>query len=88
MGVSITDVLVDRELAYADIYVSTVEGVARSSEVLSGLEHAQGFIRKELAQRISLRTFPHLRFHWDPTFEKADHIDQLISQLHKESSNK
>ena len=32
----VTDVKVDRELAYADVYVSAVEGVSRSADVLAG----------------------------------------------------
>ena len=79
----ITDVKVDRELAFADIYVSAVEGSIRSSEILSGLEHASGFLRHELSSRIELRTFPRLRFHWDPTPENADHIERLIVELRK-----
>jgi ribosome-binding factor A len=85
-GVSITDVKVDRELAYADIFVSAIEGVVRSKEVLKGLEHATGFLRKSLADRIELRVFPRLRFHWDPTPERADHIEVLLASLKKESS--
>ncbi|MBN2258360.1 MAG: 30S ribosome-binding factor RbfA [Anaerolineaceae bacterium] len=83
-GISITDVTVDREFAYADIYVSAVEGVSRSQEILAGLEHASGFLRRELAARVKLRTFPRLRFHWDPTPEKADHIEELLRSLHEE----
>lgn len=79
----ITDVKVDRELAFADVYVSAVEGSARSAEILDGLEHASGYMRHELAARIELRVFPRLRFHWDPTPENADHIDRLIANLHK-----
>jgi ribosome-binding factor A len=79
----ITDVKVDRELAFADIYVSAVEGSVRSVEILEGLEHASGFLRHELSARIELRAFPRLRFHWDPTPENADHIDRLIADLHK-----
>lgn len=86
VGVSITDVTVDRELAFANIYVSAVEGSERSQEILEGLEHAQGFIRRELSHRIELRTFPKLRFHWDPTFERADHIERLLASLQKESN--
>ena len=77
----ITDVRVDRELAYADIYVSAVEGAERSKEVLAGLKSATGFIRRALSQRVELRTFPRLRFHWDPTPENADHIEKLLNQL-------
>jgi len=79
----ITDAKVDRELAFADIYVSAVEGSPRSTEILAGLEHASGFLRHELSARIELRTFPRLRFHWDPTPENADHIERLLADLRK-----
>jgi ribosome-binding factor A len=81
-GITITDVEVDRELAFAEIYVCTIEGSPRSQEVLNGLDHAQGFLRSELAHRMELRVFPHLRFHWDPTMERADKIEQLIKSIH------
>jgi ribosome-binding factor A len=79
--VFITDIKVDRELAFADIYVSAVEGSNRSQEVLAGLKSASGFMRSTLAQKIELRNFPRLRFHWDPTPENADHIERLLSEL-------
>ncbi len=79
----ITDVKVDRELAFADIYVSAVEGAKRSAEILEGLEHAGGFLRHALAKQIELRTFPRLRFHWDPTPEHADHIERILAELKK-----
>ena len=77
----VTDVKIDRELAFADVYVSAVEGSIRSREILAGLEHASGFLRHELSTRIQLRIFPRLRFHWDPTPENADHIEKLIAGL-------
>ena len=80
----ITDVKVDRELAFADVYVSAVEGVERSKEILAGLKSASGFLRRELSARVELRAFPRLRFHWDPTPENADHIEKLLSQLKKD----
>jgi ribosome-binding factor A len=87
-GVSITGADVDRELAYADIYVCALEGAQRSQEILAGLEHAQGYLRSELAHRMELRVFPRLRFHWDPTFEHADVIERLLITIHEsEASN-
>ncbi len=82
----VTDVRVDRELAFADIYVSAVEGKERSEEILAGLESASSFMRRTLAGRIELRTFPRLRFHWDPTPENADHIEKLLAQLKKKNT--
>ena len=84
-GVSITDVTVDRELAYANIYYSSLEGSERVGEISAGFNHAKKYIRHTLAQRIELRTFPQLRFHWDPTFERAERIDELIQSLKTES---
>ena len=86
-GISITDVKVDRELAYAEIYVSALEGQERSEEVLKALRHAGGFLRTLLAQRIDLRAFPRLRFHWDPTPERADHIERLLKSLGEERAS-
>ena len=85
-GISITDVKVDRELTFADIYVSAVEGSERSNEILEGLQSASGFLRSQLAARIDLRAFPRLRFHWDPTPERADHIERILASLRQEPS--
>lgn len=87
VGISVTDVRVDRELAYANIYVSALEGSERSKEILEGLRHARGYLRSELAHRLDLRTFPFLRFHWDPTYEQAEKIDRLIASLHEDEED-
>lgn len=85
-GISVTEVRVDRELAFASVYVSALEGSSRAKEVLAGLRHAKGYLRRELSQRIDLRTFPQLRFHWDPTYERAERIESLIASLHEEEA--
>ncbi len=85
-GVFISGVKVDRELSYADIHVSALEGSERAEEIMAGLDHAQGYLRKSLSQRIDLRTFPRLRFHWDVTPEKAARIEEIIASLHQHES--
>ncbi len=87
-GVTVTDVSVDRELAYADIFVSAVEGSERKDEILAGLEHARGFLRSQLAARVEIRQMPRLRFHWDPTPERAERIEQLLKQIAQEREQK
>jgi ribosome-binding factor A len=82
--VYVTDVRVDRELAYADVYVSAVEGKSRSAEIVQGMESASGYLRRALSSRVELRAFPRLRFHWDPTPENADHIERILAQLREE----
>lgn len=82
--VSITKVKVDRELAFANIYVSSLEGSESADEIIEGLKHAGGYLRRELAHRIDIKHTPRLRFYWDPSPEHADRIDQLIASLHQD----
>lgn len=79
----VTDVKIDKELAFADVFVSAIEGVERSADVLAGLESASGFLRRTLSSRIELRAFPRLRFHWDVTPENADRIERILAELRK-----
>lgn len=84
-GVNVTSVNVDRELAFADVYVSAFDGSERKKEIMAALKRAQGYLRSELAHSIShLRSFPDVRFHWDPIPERADRIDRLIAELDAE----
>jgi ribosome-binding factor A len=83
-GVTITEVKVDRELAFASIYVSAIEGNERSKEILKGFESASSYIRKMLSDRIELRSFPKLRFYWDTTPERVDRIKKLFSQIQQQ----
>jgi ribosome-binding factor A len=86
-SVYVTDVTVDRELYFANIYVSSLEGQDESATILEGLEHAKGFLRSHLADKIELRSFPKLRFFWDETPERAENIERMLDNLKKESSN-
>jgi len=82
-SVYITDVTVDRELSFAKIFVSSLEGKSQSDEILAGLEHASGYLRSSLSHEIDLRTFPMLRFYWDETPERAERIEQLLNSITK-----
>jgi ribosome-binding factor A len=79
--VTVTAVDVDRELAYATIYVTATGKENRSEEVLKALMGAEGFLRRELAARIQLRSFPKFRFRWDATQERGARIDELLEML-------
>jgi len=86
--VFVTDVNIDLEMAYANIYISTIEGSSRAKEVLAGLESASGFIRRTLSGRVKLRSFPRLRFHWDPTPEQADHIEEVLGSIREDEARR
>jgi ribosome-binding factor A len=85
--VTVTDVDVDRELAYATIYVTSLESGERQEDILRALKRAQGFLRSALAARIALRTFPQLRFRWDPSPARGARIEELLQEIHRQQDS-
>ncbi len=77
-GVTVTGVKVDREIEYADVYVHSLDD---ADEVMSGMERAAGFLRRELAARTRFRHTPVLHFHWDVAIDRGERIDSLLSSL-------
>ena len=82
--ISVTAVKVSPTLREATIYVSALEGVAVRDEVMEGLKHAQGYLRREVGRRLQLRTVPELTFKWDASPEQADHVLRLLDELKDE----
>jgi len=80
-SLTVTGVDVDRELAYATIYVTALN---EEREVLLALESARGFLRKELASNIPMRAFPQLRFRWDYSPDRGARVDELLDRLQEE----
>jgi ribosome-binding factor A len=85
--VTITDVEVDRELAFATIFVTSLGADERQNYVLRALRRARGFLRSALAARIPLRTFPQLRFRWDATPARGERIEELLREIHRHDSS-
>ncbi len=78
---TITEVVIDRELQYADVYVNALGDESRRDEVMAGLQKAAGFLRRELSQHIRLRTIPELHFHWDPRLVQAEEVSRILDDL-------
>lgn len=78
---TVTKVDIDRELQYANVYVHALGDDSRRREVMAGLNKATGFLRRELAGRMRLRTVPHLNFHWDPSLAQAEAVYQILDGL-------
>ncbi len=83
--VTVTRVVIDRELEYANVFVSTMGDEARQAEVLAILQGAHGFIRREVGRRVKLRRTPQIIFHWDPAPEKGEQVEQVLDQLRAQS---
>lgn len=79
---SITDVIVSRDLSFADVYFTNVSAQQEKAkdEVLHALQGAAGFLRSILARRHVMRTTPALRFHYDELVESGPKLEALIER--------
>lgn len=84
---SVTRVEVSPDMGYARVHVSVFGSDEDQEHSIEALEHAQGFIRRQLAPRISLRTIPRLHFILDQSLEHAEHISRLLSELDVDSDS-
>jgi ribosome-binding factor A len=80
-NITVTGVQIDHELMYADVYINALGDESRQQAVLAGLERAKGFLRREVAKRVKLRSAPELKFHWDATLERGERLNRLLSSL-------
>lgn len=80
-GVTVTEVLIDRELQHANVYVNALGDDAREKEVMDGLQSASGFLRGQVAQRLDLRSAPFIHYHWDPRLRYAEEVNDLLDRL-------
>ena len=78
--ISLTDVAVTADNDHAKLYFSTLAGSAKVDEVMTGLEKASGFLRRELGKRISIHTTPQLHFVFDQSLERGADLSALIQK--------
>jgi ribosome-binding factor A len=80
--VSVVDVDVSPDLANARVRVSSLgDGEAHKAR-MEALDHARGFVRRELAHRLrSLRRIPEIRFVDDHNIEYAVHISKVLDEI-------
>lgn len=80
-GITVTEVLIDRELQHANVYVNALGDDEREKEVMEGLNSASGFLRSQIAQRLDLRSAPVVHYHWDPRLRYAEEVNDLLDSL-------
>lgn len=78
---SITEVHVSKDLAYADLYISGFEGEKKVQQAVDALNHAAGFVQYKLRGKIRLRTTPKLRFKKDNAIEHGFMLTQKLKDL-------
>lgn len=82
--VTVTGVKVSPDLELATIYVSALGDSEARQTALKALEGAAGYVRRELAARLGMRTTPAVRFVLDESWLRGARVDALLDRLRDE----
>jgi len=78
-----SEVRVQPDMKHARIFISVQGSEKERADAIKALEHASGFIRSELVERLQLRRVPELHFTLDLSQEHAERVEQLLKEMKK-----
>ncbi len=78
--VTVTHVEVTPDLSQAKVLVTDLAGREHAAGTVAALSRTAGFLRSELARRLSLYTVPQLTFVYDDSIEAGMELSQLIDR--------
>jgi len=79
-----TQVRVQPDMKHARVFISVTGTSKEQSDAIKALEHAAGYIRRELVERLQLRRVPELHFTLDLPQEHIERIEQLLKDMKKD----
>jgi ribosome-binding factor A len=86
-GAVVTRVELTNDLRSAKVHVRVLEGgddPARRLSVVAALGRATGMLRREVTQRLQLRSAPELRFVYDDGLDNTTRVEQLLAEIDAE----
>ncbi len=82
--VVVSEVRVQQDMKHARVFINMHGSAKEQADAIKALEHASGFIRRELIERLQLRRLPELHFTLDHSQEYTERIDQLLKEMKKD----
>jgi ribosome-binding factor A len=81
--VLVSEVRVTDDLGHARVYVRTLQpsDEKQRAAVVKGLEHAAGYIRREVGAKLGLRYTPAFQFFWDSVVDSALQIESVLAEI-------
>ncbi|HLH74199.1 MAG TPA: 30S ribosome-binding factor RbfA [Chloroflexota bacterium] len=82
--VSVTSVELSPDLRNARVFISVLGSDLERKQTLQAIRSAAGFLRTQLAARMTTKRAPELHFLLDTSIERGERIMHLIHQIEKE----
>ena len=78
--VTLTGVELSRDASHAKVFFTAMGAASDAETAREGLQNAAGFLRSELAHRLTTRKVPDLHFHYDESVERGVRLSRLIDE--------
>ena len=88
VSLTVTGVATSPDLKFARVFVSRIGDTAQKQEALDALASAAGYLRKEMARNLKLKSVPLLSFQWDDSIERGDRISRLLDEIAAERNDR
>lgn len=82
--VTITSVETARDLGSARVWVSVLGSEEEREQTMRALSAATPWLRRKLAERLEIRSVPHLVLRRDDSIESGDRVLRLLKQIEDE----
>ncbi len=82
--ISVVRVNVSNDLSICKVYVSSIEGIAKTNAAIKGLKSASGYIRREVGNNLEIRHIPMLEFIGTDAIEYSANISKILNDLNLE----
>ncbi len=79
--ITVSDVSLTNDYAFAKVYVSFLGQDARSEAGLKALNRSKGFIRSELSKKLTTYKVPSITFELDETLAEGNKISKILASL-------
>ena len=83
-SVGVSEVRVQPDMKHARVYVNARGTSKEQSDAIKAMDHASGYIRSELIERLQLRRLPDLHFVLDLSQEHVERIETLLKEVKKD----
>jgi ribosome-binding factor A len=83
MDAAVTEVLVSPDMRHAQVRLHLSDNVQQQQETIRALDGARHFLRRQLAERLSLYRVPELHFEADISLSQETRLNHLLKRVRR-----
>lgn len=82
--ITVTDLKLSKDRKSAVVFYSVLGTKAQRESTEKSLPRVAPFLRHQLREKLRLKVIPRIAFEYDPTPERAQRIEKILSDLERE----